>query len=68
MLETVSPGSTLVTLRCTDSTSTEGHLHYALEGPPSSRSHFHLEGPQLQVSRAAGSVQQGWTQRSPVGQ
>ncbi|XP_037242979.1 cadherin-related family member 4 [Falco rusticolus] len=50
VLETVSPGSTLVTLRCTDSTSTEGHLHYALEGPPSSRSHFHLEGPQLQVN------------------
>ncbi|NXB35067.1 CDHR4 protein, partial [Eulacestoma nigropectus] len=48
--ETVSPGSTLVTLRCTDSTSTDGCLHYALEGPPSSRSHFCMEGPQLKVN------------------
>ncbi|NWI75072.1 CDHR4 protein, partial [Dryoscopus gambensis] len=48
--ETVSPGSTLVTLRCTDSTSTDGCLHYALEGPPSSLSHFCMEGPQLKVN------------------
>ncbi|NXP67863.1 CDHR4 protein, partial [Chloropsis cyanopogon] len=48
--ETVSPGSTLVTLRCTDSTSTDGCLHYALEGPPSSRSHFCMEGPRLKVN------------------
>ncbi|NXD77555.1 CDHR4 protein, partial [Halcyon senegalensis] len=48
--ETISPGSTLVTLRCTDSTGTEGPLRYALEGPPASRSHFHMEGPQLQVN------------------
>ncbi|NXC64911.1 CDHR4 protein, partial [Aleadryas rufinucha] len=48
--ETVSPGSTLVTLRCTDSTSTDGCLDYALEGPPSSRSHFCMEGPQLKVN------------------
>ncbi|NXB25383.1 CDHR4 protein, partial [Rhagologus leucostigma] len=48
--ETVSPGSTLVTLRCTDSTSTDGCLHYALEGPPSSLSHFCMEGPRLKVN------------------
>ncbi|NXU21434.1 CDHR4 protein, partial [Pardalotus punctatus] len=48
--ETVSPGSTLVTLRCTDSTSTDGCLHYALEGPPSSHSRFCMEGPQLKVN------------------
>ncbi|NXA68826.1 CDHR4 protein, partial [Mohoua ochrocephala] len=48
--ETVSPGSTLVTLRCTDSTSTDGCLHYALEGPPSSYSHFCMEGPRLKVN------------------
>ncbi|NWH95534.1 CDHR4 protein, partial [Aegithalos caudatus] len=48
--ETVSPGSTLVTLRCTDSTSTDGCLHYSLEGPPSSLSHFCMEGPQLKVN------------------
>ncbi|NWR41669.1 CDHR4 protein, partial [Regulus satrapa] len=48
--ETVSPGSTLVTLRCTDSTGSDGCLHYALEGPPSSRSHFCMEGPQLKVN------------------
>ncbi|NWS57095.1 CDHR4 protein, partial [Chunga burmeisteri] len=48
--ETVSPGSTLVTLRCTDSTSTEGSLHYALEGPSASCSRFRMEGPQLQVN------------------
>ncbi|OWK56018.1 Cadherin-related family member 4, partial [Lonchura striata] len=47
--ETVSPGTTLVTLTCTD-TSTDGCLHYALEGPPSSRSHFCMEGPQLKVN------------------
>ncbi|NXB68685.1 CDHR4 protein, partial [Struthidea cinerea] len=46
--EMVSPGSTLVTLRCTD--STDGCLHYALEGPPSSHSHFCMEGPQLKVN------------------
>ncbi|NXL35942.1 CDHR4 protein, partial [Glaucidium brasilianum] len=46
--ETVSPGSTLVTLRCTDSSGTEGSLHYALEG--SSASHFRMEGPRLQVN------------------
>lgn len=55
--ETVSPGSTLVTLRCTDSTGTEDSLHYALEGPTASRSRFRMEGPQLQVSGAAGSAQ-----------
>ncbi|NXN78666.1 CDHR4 protein, partial [Bombycilla garrulus] len=48
--ETESPGSTLVTLTCTDSSSTDGCLHYALEGPPSSRSHFCMEGPQLKVN------------------
>ncbi|NXL11981.1 CDHR4 protein, partial [Mesembrinibis cayennensis] len=48
--ETVSPGSTLVTLRCTDPTGTEGSLRYALEGPPASRSRFRMEGPQLQVN------------------
>ncbi|NXP37494.1 CDHR4 protein, partial [Leiothrix lutea] len=48
--ETVSPGSTLETLRCTDSTSTDRCLHYALEGPPSSLSHFCMEGPQLKVN------------------
>ncbi|XP_064012484.1 cadherin-related family member 4 isoform X2 [Pogoniulus pusillus] len=48
--ETVSPGSTLVTLRCADSSGTERHLHYALEGPPASRSIFHMEGPRLQVN------------------
>ncbi|NWY97556.1 CDHR4 protein, partial [Loxia curvirostra] len=48
--ETKSPGSTLVTLRCTGSTSTDGCLHYALEGPPSSRFHFCMEGPQLKVN------------------
>ncbi|NXW53537.1 CDHR4 protein, partial [Eurystomus gularis] len=48
--ETLSPGSTLVTLRCTDSTGTEGSLHYTLEGPPTSRSQFRMEGPQLQVN------------------
>ncbi|XP_075618934.1 cadherin-related family member 4 isoform X2 [Balearica regulorum gibbericeps] len=48
--ETVSPGSTLVTLRCTDPTSTGGNLHYALEGPLASRSRFRMEGPQLQVN------------------
>ncbi|OPJ80746.1 cadherin-related family member 4 isoform A [Patagioenas fasciata monilis] len=45
--ETMSPGSTLVTLRCTGA---EGNLHYALEGPPASRSHFRMDGPQLQVN------------------
>uniref|UniRef100_A0A663MIS9 Cadherin related family member 4 n=1 Tax=Athene cunicularia TaxID=194338 RepID=A0A663MIS9_ATHCN len=48
--ETVSPGSTLVTLRCTDSSGTEGSLHYALEESPASQSRFRMEGPQLQVS------------------
>ncbi|NXX60913.1 CDHR4 protein, partial [Scopus umbretta] len=47
--ETVSPGSTLVTLRCTNPTNTKG-LRYALEGPPASLSHFHMEGPRLQVN------------------
>ncbi|XP_048171833.1 cadherin-related family member 4 isoform X3 [Corvus hawaiiensis] len=50
VLETVSPGTTLVTLRCTDSTSTDECLHYALEGPPSSHSHFCMEGPRLKVN------------------
>ncbi|XP_065605575.1 cadherin-related family member 4 [Cyrtonyx montezumae] len=50
VLETVSPGSTLVTLRCTDPAGDEGSLHYTLEGPQVSRSHFHMEGPQLQVN------------------
>ncbi|NXH78712.1 CDHR4 protein, partial [Hydrobates tethys] len=48
--ETVSPGSTLVTLRCTDPAGAEGGLRYALEGPPAARSRFHMEGPQLQVN------------------
>ncbi|XP_051483842.1 cadherin-related family member 4 [Apus apus] len=48
--ETVSLGSTLVTLRCTDPAGTEGELHYALEAPLASRSHFCMEGPQLQVN------------------
>ncbi|XP_075570707.1 cadherin-related family member 4 [Pelecanus crispus] len=48
--ETVSPGSTLVTLRCTNPAGTKEHLHYALEGPPASRSRFRMEGPQLQVN------------------
>ncbi|XP_074770707.1 cadherin-related family member 4 [Athene noctua] len=48
--ETVSPGSTLVTLRCTDSSGTEASLHYALEGSPASHSRFRMEGPQLQVN------------------
>ncbi|XP_061314208.1 cadherin-related family member 4 isoform X3 [Pezoporus flaviventris] len=48
--ETELPGSTLVTLRCTGCEGAEGCLRYALEGPPASRSHFRMEGPQLQVS------------------
>ncbi|NXG53197.1 CDHR4 protein, partial [Psilopogon haemacephalus] len=48
--ETEPPGSTLVTLRCTDSSGTERHLQYTLEGPPASRSSFHMEGPQLKVN------------------
>ncbi|NXS42328.1 CDHR4 protein, partial [Balaeniceps rex] len=48
--ETVSPGSTLVTLRCTNPTGAEGHLHYALEGPPAFCSRFRMEGPRLQVN------------------
>ncbi|NXR35121.1 CDHR4 protein, partial [Zosterops hypoxanthus] len=48
--ETVSPGETLVRLRCTNSASTDRRLHYALEGPPSSLSHFCMEGPQLKVN------------------
>ncbi|XP_061202964.1 cadherin-related family member 4 isoform X4 [Neopsephotus bourkii] len=48
--ETELPGSTLVTLRCTGCEGAEGCLHYALEGPPASQSHFRMEGPQLQVS------------------
>ncbi|OXB78653.1 UNVERIFIED_CONTAM: hypothetical protein H355_002618 [Colinus virginianus] len=55
--ETVSPGSTLVTLRCTDPAGDEGSLRYTLEGPPVSRSHFHMEGPQLQVSGALAALQ-----------
>ncbi|NWX05346.1 CDHR4 protein, partial [Caloenas nicobarica] len=45
--ETMSPGSTLVTLRCTGA---EGHLRYALEGPSTSLSRFCMDGPQLQVN------------------
>ncbi|NXA04976.1 CDHR4 protein, partial [Sapayoa aenigma] len=48
--ETVSPGSTLVTLRCTDSTGTDEGLHFALEGPAVSCSHFCMEGPRLKVN------------------
>ncbi|NWX27688.1 CDHR4 protein, partial [Notiomystis cincta] len=48
--ETMFPGSTLVTLNCADSTSSDGCLHYALEGPPSTLSHFCMEGPQLKVN------------------
>lgn len=50
--ETVSPGSTLVTLRCASPAGAEGSLSYALEGPPGSRSRFRMEGPRLQVSGA----------------
>ncbi|NXT56524.1 CDHR4 protein, partial [Pluvianellus socialis] len=48
--ETVSPGSTLVTLRCTDPAGTEGHLRYALQGPPPSLARFCMEGPRLRVN------------------
>ncbi|NXN61951.1 CDHR4 protein, partial [Rynchops niger] len=48
--ETVSPGTTLVTLRCTDPTGAKDYLHYGLEGPPAFLSHFRMEGPQLQVN------------------
>ncbi|XP_072203569.1 cadherin-related family member 4 isoform X2 [Excalfactoria chinensis] len=48
--ETVSLGSTLVTLRCTNPAGDEGSLRYTLEGPPGSHSHLHMEGPQLKVN------------------
>nr|XP_038041675.1 cadherin-related family member 4 isoform X2 [Anas platyrhynchos] len=48
--ETVSPGSTLVTLRCASPAGAEGSLSYTLEGPPGSRSRFRMEGSQLQVN------------------
>ncbi|XP_031467569.1 cadherin-related family member 4 isoform X2 [Phasianus colchicus] len=48
--ETMSPGSTLVTLRCADPGGSDGSLHYTLEGPPGSRSYFHMEGPQLKIN------------------
>ncbi|NXN21788.1 CDHR4 protein, partial [Nycticryphes semicollaris] len=48
--ETVSPGSTLVTLRCTNPAGAEDCLRYALEGSPASLSYFHMEGPRLQVN------------------
>ncbi|NWX81290.1 CDHR4 protein, partial [Alca torda] len=48
--ETVSPGTTLVTLRCTDPTGAKDCLHYGLEGPPASLSRFRMEGPRLQVN------------------
>ncbi|NWR61382.1 CDHR4 protein, partial [Bucorvus abyssinicus] len=48
--ETVSPGSTLVRLRCTKSTGTEGQLQYVLEGPLATRYRFRMEGPRLQVN------------------
>ncbi|NWY55927.1 CDHR4 protein, partial [Chionis minor] len=48
--ETVSPGSTLVTLRCTDPAGTEGRLRYALQGPPPSLARFCMEGPRLRVN------------------
>ncbi|NWH78806.1 CDHR4 protein, partial [Piaya cayana] len=48
--ETVSPGSTLVTLRCTDPAGDEGSLRYSLEEPLASRFLFRMEGPQLQVN------------------
>uniref|UniRef100_A0A8C2THN2 Cadherin related family member 4 n=1 Tax=Coturnix japonica TaxID=93934 RepID=A0A8C2THN2_COTJA len=48
--ETVSLGSTLVTLRCTDPAGDEGSLRYTLEGPAGSHSYFHMEGPQLKVN------------------
>ncbi|XP_053932911.1 cadherin-related family member 4 isoform X5 [Cuculus canorus] len=61
--ETVSPGSTLMTLRCTDPAGDEGSLRYTLEEPLASRFLFRMEGPQLQVnttldydSEAAASV------------
>lgn len=66
MRETVSPGSPLVTLRCTDPAGDEGSLRYTLEGPPGSRSHFHMEGPQLKVCGArAGEPPLG--ERGPSG-
>ncbi|XP_064931080.1 cadherin-related family member 4 isoform X4 [Columba livia] len=55
--ETMSPGSTLVTLRCTGA---EGDLRYALEGPPASRSRFRMDGSQLQpcgTPRLCGTAQ-----------
>jgi len=55
--ETVSPGSTVVTLRCRDPAGMGGGLRYTLEGPPASRSRFRMEGPRLQVSETVGSAQ-----------
>ncbi|NXU80216.1 CDHR4 protein, partial [Oreotrochilus melanogaster] len=48
--ETVSPGSTLETLMCTDPIGADGDLRYALEGPLAFRSRFCMEGPRLQVN------------------
>ncbi|NWR80866.1 CDHR4 protein, partial [Centropus unirufus] len=48
--ETVSPGSTLVTLSCTDPAGDAGSLRYALEEPLASRFLFRMEGPRLQVN------------------
>ncbi|NWS77660.1 CDHR4 protein, partial [Crotophaga sulcirostris] len=48
--ETMSPGSTLVTLTCTDPAGAEGALRYDLEEPLASRFRFRMEGPQLQVN------------------
>ncbi|KAM6061750.1 cadherin-related family member 4 [Chlamydotis macqueenii] len=48
--ETVSPGSTLVMLRCANPAGAEGSLRYTLEGPAASRSRFRMEGPRLQVN------------------
>lgn len=60
----MSPGSTLVTLRCTESSGTEGRLQYVLEGPLATRYHFRMEGPQLQVcgAQAAGKPGPGEAQ------
>ncbi|XP_071611653.1 cadherin-related family member 4 isoform X1 [Heliangelus exortis] len=48
--ETISPGSTLETLMCTDPIGADGDLRYALEGPLAFRSRFCMEGPRLQVN------------------
>lgn len=60
----MSPGSTLVTLRCTESAGTEGQLQYVVEGPPATHYHFRMDGPRLQVcgAQAAGKPGSGEAQ------